>query len=401
MITPNQPIYKYAVQVLYVYKKSDGSEAVVEMSKSAKKGTEHDNDKYRCQKVYREAIERYPELKKGGPFFYDRQASLYSLSQLKNEEIRFSVTNGISKRVNFIRADFVLKKVDTSFQSTSNDIDQTVNAAPGKADKTLIEALNVIVSGPAFENKNVITVGACVHYLIDPTAERLQIPYKEYHEGALYSGVGASKAVKTLEGTAYNGTKGASLFMTTEMKTTLFHPDYVNLVELMSTYKGFEVNLKSNSPTAVRMAKAFVGLDVTLDYGPHKGLREDGVVMRIRGFSSSANETFFENEGKQTNVTQYFKKKYGVNLKYPNLFTIEAKGKIGKLHLPAELLLLSPSQTVTNDRMINNEQADMIKVVSNQITIALKQYIVLDVGCSAAPSQVYNRQCCAECWISL
>ena len=38
------------------------------------------------------------------------------------------------------------------------------------------------------------------------------------------------------------------------------------------------------------------------------------------------------------------------------------KGKKGKIHIPVEVLLLCPSQTVTNDQMINNEQADMIKV---------------------------------------
>uniref|UniRef100_A0A8R1DRE7 Piwi domain-containing protein n=1 Tax=Caenorhabditis japonica TaxID=281687 RepID=A0A8R1DRE7_CAEJA len=358
VITPNKPIYKYAVKVLYVFRTAENTEARVEMSKSARSGTEHENDKVRCQKVYKKAVERYDDLKKGGPFFYDRQACMYSLSKLKVDNISFNVTEDVCKRRNFIRAEFELCKVEDSFQSTSNDVKKTVNRCPGLADRTLIEALNVIVSGPAFENKNVITVGACVHYLIDPS--QIEVPYKEYQEGGLYSGVGASKAVKTSEGTG----KEPSLFMSTEMKSTLFHPDYVPLVELFKTYKGFSTDLKANSPAALRIAKAFVGIDVNLDYGPHKGLLEDSVVMKIRGFSTSATDTFFLREDKKISVKDYFKSQYGITLKYPNLFTIEAKGKVGKVFLPAEVLTICPSQTVTNDQMINNEQADMIKIAA-------------------------------------
>ncbi|CAL2029349.1 unnamed protein product [Caenorhabditis brenneri] len=384
-IAPNQPIYKYAVEVKYFYSKADGSEIAVEMSKSVKKGTEHDNDKTRCQKVYNEAIKRYDALKTGGPFFYDRQASLYTLSKLKNENISFDVVEGISKRPNFKKAQFVLKKVDESFQSTSNDIKKTVHPCPANADKTLLEALNIVVSGPAYENKNVITIGSCVHYLIDTAG--VDINFKNYQEGYLYSGVGASKAVKTLEG---SDRKEPSLFMTTEMKTTLFHPDYYPLLEIMKSYKGFATNLKANSFAAQRIEKAFVGLDVVLDYGPHKGLQEDGVVMNIRKFGTTASETTFELGGKNTTVFNYFKTKYGITLKYPDLFTVEAKGKKGKIHIPVEVLLLCPSQTVTNDQMINNEQADMIKLsaAKPQVRKATTDCIVKKVG--LASNNIYN-----------
>ncbi|EGT52399.1 hypothetical protein CAEBREN_29326 [Caenorhabditis brenneri] len=399
-IAPNQPIYKYAVEVKYFYSKADGSEIAVEMSKSVKKGTEHDNDKTRCQKVYNEAIKRYDALKTGGPFFYDRQASLYTLSKLKNENISFDVVEGISKRPNFKKAQFVLKKVDESFQSTSNDIKKTVHPCPANADKTLLEALNIVVSGPAYENKNVITIGSCVHYLIDTAG--VDINFKNYQEGYLYSGVGASKAVKTLEG---SDRKEPSLFMTTEselackkrtrtvfftVKTTLFHPDYYPLLEVMKSYKGFATNLKANSFAAQRIEKAFVGLDVVLDYGPHKGLQEDGVVMNIRKFGTTASETTFELGGKNTTVFNYFKTKYGITLKYPDLFTVEAKGKKGKIHIPVEVLLLCPSQTVTNDQMINNEQADMIKLsaAKPQVRKATTDCIVKKVG--LASNNIYN-----------
>ncbi|EGT41709.1 hypothetical protein CAEBREN_01938 [Caenorhabditis brenneri] len=356
-IAKNQPIYKYSVQVLYVYLNKDGAEATIEMSKSAKKGLQHEADKNRCQKMYQLAAQKNAALQSGGPYFYDRQASLYTLTQLKTQKICFTESQGISRRPNFVRAEFKLEKVDQSFQSTSNDIAKTVNSCPALADKTALEALNIIVSGPAFENQNVVTIGKCVHYLIDTAG--VDIPSKEYSEGGLYSGIGASKSVKTLEGT---DKKEPSLYMTTEMKTTLFHPDNWPLVSIFQTYKDFHFKLEANSFAGKRLEKAFVGLEVVLDYGQNKGLGEDGSIMKIRGFGPSAKATHFQTDGVDTTVFAYFQKKYGITLKYPDLFTIEAKGKTGKIHLPAELLILCPSQVVTNDQMINNEQADMIRL---------------------------------------
>lgn len=345
------------MQVLYVFKKVDGSEAAIEMSKSTKKGAEHENDKNRCQKMYQLAVKKTPALQSGGPYFYDRQASLYTLSQLKTEGISFTETEGVSRRPNFVRAEFLLQKVDQSFQSTSNDISKTVNSCPALADKTVLEALNIIVSGPAFENQNVVTIGACIHYLIDPTG--VDVPNKIYKEGALYSGIGASKSVKTLEGTNKNE---PSAFITTEMKSTVFHPDYWPLVELFKTYTGFKEDLKANSFLGQRMERACVGLQVFLDFGENEGLGEDGTIMEIRRFHTSAKETVFKLNGEDISVFNHFKQKYAKTLDHPDLFTIEAKGKGGNVFLPAELLILCPSQVVTNDQMINNEQADMIRI---------------------------------------
>ncbi|EGT58828.1 hypothetical protein CAEBREN_03102 [Caenorhabditis brenneri] len=242
-------------------------------------------------------------------------------------------------------------------QSTSNDIAKTVNSCPALADKTALEALNIIVSGPAFENQNVVTIGNCIHYLIDTTG--VDVPYKTYQEGQLYSGIGASKSVKTLEGTNRNE---PSAFITTEMKSTVFHPDNWPLIDLFKTYTGFKPDMKANSFLGQKMERAFVGLQVMLNYGENKDLGEDGMIMEIRRFHTSAMETYFKVDGEDINVYNYFKKKYGKPLDYPNLFTIEVKGKKGKIHLPAELLILCPSQIVTNDQMVNNEQSDMIRI---------------------------------------
>lgn len=60
-------------------------EVAKSMSNDDSKGAEHENCKARCQKIYKMAVQKFPELAKGGPFFYDRQAELYSLSKLNDE----------------------------------------------------------------------------------------------------------------------------------------------------------------------------------------------------------------------------------------------------------------------------------------------------------------------------
>lgn len=63
----------------------------------------------------------------------------------------FEVTEGISARSNFVRAQFKIAKVAESFQSTSNDLMKAFSSTPALVDNTLCEALNIVISGPAYD----------------------------------------------------------------------------------------------------------------------------------------------------------------------------------------------------------------------------------------------------------
>ncbi|EFP00839.1 hypothetical protein CRE_07067 [Caenorhabditis remanei] len=89
--------------------------------------------------------------------------------------------------------------------------------------------------------KNVITVGNCVHYLLDTSGINLKMV--SYDQGCRYSALGASKGVKSLQGT----NKEPSFYMVTEMKSTLFHPDDMPIVDLMQSYPGFTSNFNVHS----------------------------------------------------------------------------------------------------------------------------------------------------------
>ncbi|KAF1747798.1 hypothetical protein GCK72_024264 [Caenorhabditis remanei] len=354
-ISPNQPIYKYDVKIACFYTNAQGNEVEIEFSKSPKKDSQHDRDKMKCQKFYEMAVNKTPALQKaGGKFFYDRQASLYSTTKLA-AKLEFS--KEASKAPNFVRAVFELKAVAESYQATSNGIRSTVHPAPALADKTLVEAISIFLSGPAYSNKNVITIGNCVHYLLDTSG--INVKMISYDQGFRYSALGASKGVKSLQGT----NKDPSLYMVTEMKSTLFHPDDMSIVDLMQSYPGFTPNFNVHSPAGAHIAKAIIGLEVYCDYGKNQNNMEEALIVKIIAFDSSSRDVVFDCDGVDVSVQQYFKNKYNITLKYPDLPTAVAKGKKGgKIHLPVELLKSCPSQKVTNNQMIGNEQADMIKL---------------------------------------
>uniref|UniRef100_A0A1I7UIK0 Piwi domain-containing protein n=1 Tax=Caenorhabditis tropicalis TaxID=1561998 RepID=A0A1I7UIK0_9PELO len=358
VITKNQPIFKYSIKIEYFYRRLDGSECSVEFSRSTKNGTGHEEDKDRCQRVYLMAAKKFA-AGDASQFFYDRQASLYTLKNLKigQEGKAFEFKNDISKRANFLKATLTIKPVEDSFQATTNDITRCISSCPGLSDKTLLEAMNNIVSGPAINNPEVITIGSCVHYLFHP--EQYGIQTHSYSAGERYSAVGATKAVKVMEGT---DKQNPSLFLVTEIKDTLFHPDDKNLLDLFKTFQGFRTDMKANSPGAQNLLKACEGLDVYMDYGAGAEAQER-MVVSIKGFGEPAAQCFFETPTGKTNVVKYFQQTYNLRIQHPNLFTIEAKGpKGGKMNLPVEFLVVCNSQKVTTSQMQKNEQKDMIKL---------------------------------------
>ncbi|EGT37927.1 hypothetical protein CAEBREN_04475 [Caenorhabditis brenneri] len=360
-VEKNKPIFKYSVEINFYYKKADGTEHSKEKSNSVAKGPEHERNKDCCSLVYRKAAQKSPELQKGGPFYYDRQKCLYSLTRLKNDTLTVTVTGqDISANPSFLRAEMKLTKVAESFQTTSNDVAKSINVCPAEADKTILEALSLIVSGTPLDDPNVLTLGNCVHYLYEYDPATIDIPVVG-GEGLKVSAIGTSKSIKTLEGKD----KTPTLYMATELKTTLFHPDNEELIKVLKAYRGFNENMKPNSTWSISVKNCVVGLSCYLNYGRFKDLGNERVMIKIKGFGLSASEQKFDQNGKQVTVLQYFKDKYGITLQYPKLFTILARGRDGQTqNIPVECLVLCPSQPVRTEQMSKDEQAKLIKLAS-------------------------------------
>ncbi|KAF1751350.1 hypothetical protein GCK72_017904 [Caenorhabditis remanei] len=362
-LKPNVSIFKYAVEVLMFFKKENGEEFSIELSKSRKRGFDHEHDKKTCVVVYEKACKKSKELNSGGNFVYDRQALLYSTTKLKTDPLSIIVDDkDVCSRSNFIRAELKISKVADSFQTTTNDVSKTVHNCPALADTTILEVLNLMASGEALKDSKVLTIGNCVHYLYDDAG--IQTHPMFYDQGLKSSAVGASKSIKTLEGRE----KQPSLYMATELKTTLFHPDDTRLIDLLKSYPGFDSNKTANSFWATNVQHSLQDLFCFLDYGKNKNLNDDRITIQIARFGDSAVNQKFEYENRETGVSkpvsvfEYYKMKYGITLSYPNLFTIVAKGRGGKnSYFPVECLQLCNGQPVRTSQMIGTEQADLIK----------------------------------------
>lgn len=354
-VQKNVPIYKYSVKIEQFFKNKNGEEVSVEISKSRGKGPEHEIDKAQCAKIYLKAVKNAPDLQKSGPWYYDRQGSLYSCSLLKTDTLSVTLTGPeISKQPTFVRAVFTISKVTDGFQTSTNDIGRTVSLVPSEIDKTLHESLNLMVSGKALDDNNVLTIGGCVHYLYDTGKLAVQTSRAD---GGKSSAVGASKSIKTLQGKE----EKPSLYMNTELKQSMFHPDYANLLAVLMDYKQLNPRTPVNHPWAQGHKKLIIGLSCFLNYGPHKDLGNERRIVKITGISPSAREMVFEKDGKNVSVEKYFKDQYKMTLQYPELFTVEAKGRGGrKMNIPVECLDICNSQLVRTEQFGKKEQADFI-----------------------------------------
>ncbi|EFO85463.1 hypothetical protein CRE_23015 [Caenorhabditis remanei] len=148
------------------------------------------------------------KIKASGEFFYDRQASLYSRTKLTAKD---------NIKLEF-RAVFKLKAVAESYQATSNGIRSTVHQAPALADKTLVEAISIPQWTSIFQQE-------CDHrWKLCPLPARYFGNQFEDDQECRYSALGASK-----------------------VKSTLFHPDDMPIVDLMQSYPGFTTNFNVHS----------------------------------------------------------------------------------------------------------------------------------------------------------
>ena len=83
--------------------------------------------------------------------------------------------------------------------------------------------------------------------------------------------------------------------------------------------------------------------------------RGTGVVRRykVMGLSRTpANKTYFEGENGQISVDEYFRQKYGINLRYPFLPVVKIGGK-GAM-VPMECLKIAPKQRY--QKKLNDQQ---------------------------------------------
>ncbi|CAO4373498.1 unnamed protein product [Caenorhabditis nigoni] len=140
---PPAPLFKYKVSVKYTYSLQFGQEATIDFSDSKSKGTLLEQDKKRCAHLYKNVMHRFGQE---GKMIYDCQSTLYSFNEISEENCSFTITEGISRRPNFVRAQFSLER--------QND---PVGISREKFSTEKLDS----ISAKHFRS------GTCTHYLID------------------------------------------------------------------------------------------------------------------------------------------------------------------------------------------------------------------------------------------
>ncbi|EGT56025.1 hypothetical protein CAEBREN_00291 [Caenorhabditis brenneri] len=108
-------LYQYSITVKYVFRRPDDREVSFEISKPFNKNPIlMEQDRKRCEQVYKKAIIQFKQLRQPGVFLYDRQSVLYSTVQIPNENLSFTITQQFSKHPNFVRAEFLLERDKTT-----------------------------------------------------------------------------------------------------------------------------------------------------------------------------------------------------------------------------------------------------------------------------------------------
>ncbi|CAB3406471.1 unnamed protein product [Caenorhabditis bovis] len=351
-LMPNVPIYKYDVKIDIFYKKDDGEIVSHEISKELRSSEHNFRSKDQCRAVYLYVLEKHRDVfGTEQTCFYDQQASLYSTKDLgaRND---FSIpTSVITPHASAHEIRMKIERVGCDFQATTNDIQATVHAVPRNANKTLLEALNAMISDIPNNRPNVFSIHGSNHFLFDP-----------HEDGRFFTkweGLGLSKAVKTLEGDG----KKPQLYMVAEVKKTLFHVPGNSLADKLYYLDKQVEQFQPASAQAQKLLKQVKNVACYVSYSTTRTPDKDSPIVLVKGFGPAANspQSRFEYDGRQVTIEEYFRAKYNVQINYPSMMTI--KGQTGRRSglFPADLLIVCEKQVVRNEQMMPNEQQAAIK----------------------------------------
>ncbi|CAI5455729.1 unnamed protein product [Caenorhabditis angaria] len=364
-LNPNLSVFKYDVDINLIYQKQNGDDA----KKSLTKGPKNDCLSQVRGKYANAALKVVFDTKLKGfkdiDLFYDSQSNLYSTTKIPDIHENIAPKDVVPGDNDCKSVEVKITKVVDSFQVSTNDTKLTVNPTFGKADVTLLEALNTIISG-SLNHKNELITYKGVHYVLDPSGLGFRQDQLPALSGSQYMGVGISEAVRTYEGDS----KGESaLYCVVDLRKTAFHADYQPLMEKFGSLvnanyrEPLRKNLKAVDPQGMYLREMVKGLVVRLNYGQNRGRGEHARSFIIGGFGPCPAEATFVSQGKTWTVQQYFYETFGITLQYPNFLTVFDKKTRGVLY-PPELLIVGENQRATTNQLTKDGQDKLVKATA-------------------------------------
>ncbi|CAD6197848.1 unnamed protein product [Caenorhabditis auriculariae] len=361
-IPKNTQFSKYDVNIELGFENTDRVKSLTRGG--SKDDTTQQERRMQATAIYKKAVSQNASFFKNATCFYDRQANLYSLEKLEcgpeGTTFEFSPRDFEFLSQDVVKVTITFSAVADSFQANTNNLASSCRPRASESDKTLLEAVNLIVSGKALVDENVITYGNCVHYLYNTESVGLPLP-PNFTTGDKYIGTGLTKAVKVLEG---NPTAAAPVtaYTVCEIKSSAFHLDNEPLMDkfndLMPPKKSLPINAEPNSPEARQLLRLVKGIAVRVKYGDRKS-------FILGGFGPVANSSAsaFEHNGQRYTVAEYYEKVLKKKLKNPSLFTVYDSKK-RNIRYPVEMLYVAENQRATTGQLAHKQQAELVKVAA-------------------------------------
>lgn len=359
----NIPVYRYDFRVLEEYppKKEGGEPGMKEVTKQTREDYISIDRKNKCVAAYKTLLER--EKKFFGDmssFVYDRASIFYSLDQLKigpDETKSFYISRNELPPENFseecVKLHVNIKRCTEDFQLTTTDFKSGVSSNPDQINRSVQQFYELLLSQEAFFIEGrFVCYGSGECYLLSPD----EFGFREQDAPPLpdgkYVGVGASKAVKIIEGP----NKGVNMAVHIDVKKAAFHIDYQVLADKVAAIcNSRQVGEPLEEKQIKMLSKMLKGLYVRCTYGKHKA-------FGIHGIGNQTAATLkFKQENRMVSLTDYFQQKYKQVIRYTKLPLVIEKTPKGINYYPMELLQVCENQRVSLTQQSSQQVQQMIR----------------------------------------
>ncbi|CEF62895.1 Protein argonaute-2 [Strongyloides ratti] len=275
-------------------------------------------------------------------FVYDDSNLLYVLSGImKNQKYEFIIDQN-AKVINYVRFE---KAKSLLIKLTNND-----NISHFESKTFLNLMLTQFAKNPYNENYNKKCTGIGNQLFFKPSeaySNKVSLDFlRQIWPGLCFSISLGPRGLPIL-----NINQNYALFPKSDLTAIDFYCEAngvkVNTLKLE--------NLSMNQIQRQRMTNLLKGLNLSVDYNKSREFTVYNVIDKI------PSKTMIEIEGEKMTVNDYYKKRYNINLKYPNLPLIQMNPEQAKIYIPMELVKISEKPQKLKQKLEGHLIAKMVQ----------------------------------------
>ncbi|KAK0403128.1 hypothetical protein QR680_016731 [Steinernema hermaphroditum] len=321
----------------------------VEFTKKARADYVATHRKERCRDVFELLVENNIDFfgQERHAIYYDCQAIMYTVHKIPTLEeksprkLKMRLSSEVTVPESLYGVDKVtveLTKVHTKLRL--NDL-SFINQNDMEQDQSLQQFLQLLINQHViFSPDDHVSYNAGLSYLVDPK----KYGFTERDCPPLYDGkcvkVGCERSVQFVEGPDGEGNVCAAMMLDT--KRTAFHDSGPLVQKVAAILPYFDGSHQLNSTEIAKLNTAFKGLFVkTCHTASPRSFPIHGVVE-----STASQQQFNKGDGEYITIAEYLRKRYSIDLNYPNLPLVTIYERRTTSYYPMELLSVCENQRV-------------------------------------------------------